>query len=138
MNKILFNDEEFRNLAKTKTTKELSVFFKVCTDTVLKQFKKLNIKPLRRIDSEGRKNMSIGKIKFYKENPDKHIWKKHDKFKSVPCEKLKEWLKSKNINFIEEYSIPESKNNYSLDITFPDKKIGIEVNGNQHYNQDGS
>ena len=27
---------------------------------------------------------------------------------------------------------------YSIDIAFPDKKIGIEINGNQHYNRDGT
>lgn len=27
---------------------------------------------------------------------------------------------------------------FSIDIAFPDIKIGIEVNGNQHYNNDGS
>ncbi|MDY5668732.1 MAG: hypothetical protein SPK43_05840 [Candidatus Onthovivens sp.] len=41
------------------------------------------------------------------------------------------------INFIEEYC-PFIDSAISVDIAFPDIKIGIEINGNQHYNRDGS
>lgn len=74
---------------------------------------------------------------YLKENPDKHPWKRNDKYKSEPCEKLKQILKEKHLNFIEEWQ-PLEDRFYSIDIAFPDLKIGIEVNGNQHYNNDGT
>jgi hypothetical protein len=46
-------------------------------------------------------------------------------------------LRDQNINFIEEYS-PFEERFFSIDIAFPDKMIAIEINGNQHYNKDGS
>lgn len=81
------------------------------------------------------KKISESRKKYLLENPDKHPWKNKDKFKSKPCEYLKNILKSKNINFLEEYN-PISSNSYSIDIAFPDIKVGIEINGNQHYNND--
>jgi len=74
---------------------------------------------------------------WLKNNPDKHPWKRKEKFKSVPCEHLKEILK-KDFSFIEEYTDKRWKYNYSIDIAFLDKKLAIEVNGNQHYNLDGT
>lgn len=86
---------------------------------------------------EVKRKLSNARKKFLKENPDKHHWKRKDKFKSVPCEKLKGFLKESGINFVEEWQ-PLVNRFYSIDIAFPDKKIGIEVNGNQHYNRDGT
>lgn len=87
---------------------------------------------------ESRKKMSEMRREYLKSNPDKHPWRNHTKFRSEPCEKVKDWLKSKGIDFIPEYRIEASKYNYSLDIAFPDKLIAIEINGNQHYNRDGT
>lgn len=81
--------------------------------------------------------LSEKRKQYLKDNPDKHVWKRATKFKSAPCEFLKEKLRSLNINFIEEYS-PFTDCAIALDIAFPDILLGIEVNGNQHYNADGS
>lgn len=81
--------------------------------------------------------ISIGRKKWLSENQDKHPWKKNSKFKSVPCEKVKEYLREKDISFVEEYQ-PLDDRFFSIDIAFPDIKMGIEINGNQHYNSDGS
>lgn len=86
------------------------------------------------MNSNIQNKISKSRINFLKENPDKHPWKKLDKFKSKPCEHLKEVLKEKSFDFIEEYTDTRWEHNYSLDIAFLDKKIAIEVNGNQHYN----
>ena len=76
-----------------------------------------------------RQNISLKLREYYKKNPDKHPWRNNEKFKSVPCEKLKDWLRSKNINFVEEFQ-PQIKNrNFSIDIAFPDKLVGLEING---------
>ena len=82
-------------------------------------------------------NISKKLKEFFKNNPDKHPWKNNVKFKSVPCEFLKEKLKQKNIPFQAEFQ-PLQERFFSIDIAFPKIKCGIEVNGNQHYNKDGS
>lgn len=82
-----------------------------------------------------KKKISEMRKKFLSENKDKHVWKRNEKFKSLPCEEFKKILSENSINFIEEYS-PISSNNFSIDVAFPDKKIAIEINGNQHYNHD--
>lgn len=75
------------------------------------------------------------RIEYLETNPDKHPWKRNSKFISEPCELLKKKLREAGLDFVEEYQ-PLRKRFFSLDISFPDKKIGIEVNGNQHYNPD--
>lgn len=76
------------------------------------------------------------RMKWLSANPEKHPWKSKNKFKSVPCENLKELIQKEGISFAEEYS-PFQDYHISIDIAFPDKKIGLEVNGNQHYNRAG-
>jgi len=86
---------------------------------------------------ETKRKLSEIRKKWLADNPDKHPWKCSKKFKSKPCEKVKEFLNNMNILFIEEYP-PNIKNrNFSIDIAMPDKKIAIEVNGNQHYEKTG-
>lgn len=87
--------------------------------------------------NESKKLLSTSRKKYLKENPDKHVWKRSTKFKSKPCENVKHYLNKNNIEFIEEYS-PIEDRFYSIDIAFPNKKLGIEINGNQHYNSDGT
>ena len=88
---------------------------------------------------ETRKLLSEIRTKWLKDNPDKHPWRKKgdDKFKSVPCEKMKEFLTSKGLIFAAEYQPEVGGRHFSIDIAFPDKKIAIEVNGTQHYERDG-
>ncbi len=86
---------------------------------------------------ETKKKQSESRNKYLLENPDKHVWKRNDKFRSAPCEHLKSILRKNGFNFIEEYS-PLEKRHFSIDIVFLDDKLGIEINGNQHYNRDGA
>ena len=86
---------------------------------------------------EMREKISKGRIKYLLNNPDKHVWKRCNKFKSEPCELIKQHLLNRNISFVPEFS-PLDTRNFSIDIAFPDKKIGIEINGNQHYTREGN
>ncbi|QBQ76898.1 hypothetical protein WFK_00135 [Escherichia phage vB_EcoM_WFK] len=86
----------------------------------------------REHSEEARIKISNARKKWLNENPDKHPWKKNTKFKSVPCEFLKSKLIENGISFIEEYQ-PVKNRAYCTDIALIDKKIIIEVNGNQHY-----
>lgn len=91
----------------------------------------------RKHTDESKRKISEKRIIYLNENPDLHPWKNNNKFKSKPCELVKNFLKEKNISFIDEYN-PIIDKNYSIDIAFPDIKLGIEINGNQHYDNDGN
>lgn len=86
------------------------------------------------ISKQAHINMSIGAKNRCIKYPYTCGWKGQI---SKPCENLKQYLRDKGINFVEEY-IPLKDRYFSLDIAWPDEKIAIEVNGNQHYNKDGS
>ena len=88
------------------------------------------------ISLEHKEKISEARKRYLQENKDKHPWRMSDKFKSIPCEKVKEFLTNNGIKFVEEW-VPLDGRNYSIDIAFPDKKIGIEINGNQHYDRNG-
>jgi hypothetical protein len=93
---------------------------------------------IKRTHSQETKDTISKKRKEYlRNNPDKHIWKRKEKFISVPCEIVKNFFDINQISFVEEYS-PLDDRHYSIDIAFPNEKIGIEINGNQHYNNDGT
>ena len=84
---------------------------------------------------ETKKLLSNARKKFLQEHPDEHPWKKSSKFKSKPCEDLKQWLRENNIDFEEEVCVVPERN-YSVDIAFPKAMLIVEVNGNQHYDLD--
>jgi very-short-patch-repair endonuclease len=89
----------------------------------------------RKHSEESKKIISEKRIEWLKNNTDKHPWKKNTKFISVPCEMLKNIFKENGLHFETELQ-PMIDRFYSIDIAFIDKGIGIEVNGNQHYNSD--
>lgn len=83
-----------------------------------------------------KEKLSLNQSNYLTNNPDKHPWRKHSKFVSVPCEHFKSILSDRGIQFEEEFQ-PGQGRNYSIDISLGNK-IGIEINGNQHYQKDGS
>ena len=99
----------------------------------------LNISPLlgTHHTEEAKRNLSLKRKQYLKDHPEKCHWRSKDKFISKPCEYLKEQLRQNNISFIEEYRAFDDYS-FDVDIAWPDLKIGIEVNGTQHYNSDGT
>lgn len=91
----------------------------------------------RKWSKEEREKISEKRKKYLKENPDMHPWKRKNKFKSVPCENVKKILKQNNIKFVEEVTVLSDRF-FSVDILIQKKNLIIEVNGNQHYNKDGT
>jgi len=85
---------------------------------------------------ETKDKMSLRRANYLKENPDLHPWKRNDKFLSIPCQIVKDHLMSKNVSFVEEFC-PLEDRFFSIDIAFPEIKVGIEINGNQHYKSNG-
>jgi very-short-patch-repair endonuclease len=84
---------------------------------------------------EFKAKISVGRKKFLKENPEKHPWKKNNKFLSKPCETFKKHLRNNNVKFLEEYQ-PLDERFFSIDVAIPEIKLGFEINGEQHYNRD--
>jgi len=80
---------------------------------------------------ETKKTISKKLKDYYNDNPDKQNWLVN-RNKSKPCEFLKHVLRDREFFFIEELK-PLNDYSYSIDIALPEYKIGIEVNGNQHY-----
>lgn len=134
--------EELRLLSqKGLTVSELSVKFKVSEDLIRMRLKEYNIptnKKYRKFTEQEKKLFSKKRKEWLVNNPDKHPWKRLDKYKSKPCEKIKELLKAHDVEFIEEYNPNIFNRFFSIDIALPDKKIAIEINGNQHYENNGS
>lgn len=71
------------------------------------------------------------------ENPEKHPWRDANKFKSEPCERFKKRLRDFGIEYVEEHQpLADIGRHFSVDVAWPHLKIGIEINGEQHYNRD--
>lgn len=107
------------------------IFTMTCSEKCKSKFQqnKTHTEKTKKIISEKRKSYLLL-------NPDKHPWKRKDKNISEPCEIFKQKLRKNNILFDEEFS-PLIDRFYSIDISFTCIKIGIEINGNQHYNSNG-
>lgn len=87
----------------------------------------------RKTSNETKKKLSLWRIKYLKDNPDKIKWVGNE---SKPSTKFKSILVENNISFVEEFS-PLSNRFFNIDIAFPNVKIGIEINGEQHYERSG-
>lgn len=125
-----------------KSSRECSKFYNVpsCAWLLAKQSGLIKLRTHGEAASlvhTGRKHRSLaghrrGAAKRWSNPSYKANWKRNDKFKSVPCEKLKENLRAAGLAFEEEH-YPLADRGFSIDIAFPKIKLGIEVNGNQHY-----
>ena len=104
------------------------------------EYRRKRCNDCKRKHSENEKiNLSKKRLLWLKQNPEKHPWKKNNKFISTPCQNFKKYLDSINLKYASEYNTyDETNRNFSIDIAFPDIKLGIEINGNQHYNRDGT
>lgn len=104
-----------------------------------KKFSKIMCKKCYHKQSEKTKKLLSEKMKNYlKNNQGKHVWKKNSKFISTPCQMFKNFLSNNGVSFYPEYTDSKWQHNYSIDIAFVNEKVGVEINGNQHYNSDGT
>ena len=114
----------------------VSKVYRVCINNKLNNIGLIGrSKPI--ISDETKKKMSDSKKLLYKNHPEKHNWKRQNKCISKPCEEFKKILDEIGIIYVPELT-PLKERFFSIDIAFPEKKIGIEINGNQHYNSDGT
>ena len=121
-------------------TKETSEKIKLRSELVHQKYLNNEIIPSflgKHHTQETKEKISTSRKKYLSNHKDEHVWKRNSKFISIPCQNLKNKFNELGIKYIEELT-PFDDYNYSIDIAWPDIKIGIEVNGNQHYNNDGT
>ena len=84
----------------------------------------------RKHSEETKNKISETRIKFLKENPDKVPYRlnHYSKGRSYAEEYWKIVLETNGIQFVEQYQI----NVYSLDFAILNKKIDLEIDGDQH------
>ena len=93
----------------------------------------------RKMTQETKDKLSKARKAYLAANPDKCSWKRHNKFKSIPCELTKAKLRAYEIYFEDELEpLLHLGRHFSIDIAFPNKKIGFEVNGSQHFTPEGN
>lgn len=151
-NPFLYKSGNIRTCPFCKMEKEISFFYnrrgkegnssycKECTHIICKKKREMNKKEThipRKHTEETKKKISDKIKKYLSENPESHVWKRNDKFKSTPCENFKDRLNILDIRYIPEMTI-STERHFSIDIALIDYKIAIEINGNQHYDKDGS
>jgi very-short-patch-repair endonuclease len=81
--------------------------------------------------------MSEKRKKYLAENKDKHNWSRYSNKESEPEKRFRELAEKTNLNLVQWHIPPESNRLYEMDFADPINKIDFEINGNQHYTQDG-
>lgn len=124
-----------------KTRSEISILAKISRGPIDRVFKERGLKnnvKKRKLSEKSKRLIGEKRKQWLLNNPDKHPWKNNKKFHSKPCENFKDFLKKANISFSEEHDPLIDGRFFSIDIAFPDKMIAFEINGNQHYERNGS
>ena len=94
-----FELEKYVSLGyNSQKIKELTGFSIASIRRRLKEFG-LKIQQKRYHTDETKKLQSEIRKKWLADNPDKHPWRSKDRFRSVPCQVLKDALKNNNVNF---------------------------------------
>lgn len=80
---------------------------------------------------EQRQKLSIARKRYLKENPDKvpYILNHHSNGDSYPEKYFKAILDNEKIEYKQNYY----QNGYFLDFAWPEKKLYLEIDGEQHY-----
>ena len=106
---------------------------------ISKKKSKQNDPLLRRCHSEETKKLLSEKRKAYlASNPENHNWSRYSNKESLPEQKFRELLEKSNLKLKQYYIPPESNRFYEIDFAHVESKTGFEINGNQHYNSDGT
>lgn len=98
-------------------------------------FKKRHTK----LSEEHKAKISKGRKEYLKKNKGRHNWSQY-KSETKPEKEFKKIISKFNIDnkIYQYYKSEEFERNYELDFAIPELKIAFEINGNQHYNKDGT
>jgi len=84
---------------------------------------------------EIKKVLSKKRKQWLNNNKDKHNWRFN--FESYPEKLVREYLETLSVKVIAEYIPDDFDRFFKIDFAVIEKKIAIEVNGNQHYKRNG-
>lgn len=88
---------------------------------------------------ETKKHLSNKRKEYLQNNKDKNSWSIYKNQETEPEKRFREVIeKIENIQFYQYYMPEESEKFYEMDFAIKELKIDFEVNGEQHYNRDGS
>lgn len=91
----------------------------------------------RKQSPEVKAKISSARKKYLLTHP--HPWANTKHNYSAPCELLKSLLREEKIDFTEEFQpLREKGRFFAIDIYFPELKLGIEINGTNHYDKEGN
>lgn len=107
-------------------------------DRPKKKVKEVREPKPRAHSEETRKIISEKRKAYLAANKDKHNWSRYSNKESIPEKKFKEVAERSNIKLEQYYIPPESNRFFEIDFANVENKIAFEINGNQHYNSDGS
>lgn len=86
---------------------------------------------------ESKVKISNARKKYLETHP--HPWANKSHNYSAPCELLKSLFRDEGIDFIEEFQpLKEKGRFFAIDIYFPKLKLGIEINGTNHYDKENN
>ena len=113
---------------------------KICNicESIIKRNSKCRICFPIKHSEESKLKISIGRKKYLSENKDKHNWSLFKNEETDPELKFKEILSTYNLRVYQYYIPPENDRFFELDFAIPNKKLAFEINGNQHYNSNGT
>jgi len=95
-------------------------------------------KIVRKHTDETKKIISEKRKTYLNNNKNKHNWSLYKNEESQPELLFKKNLMELNIGSVQYYIPPENDRYYELDFAIPELKIAYEINGNQHYNKNGT
>lgn len=97
------------------------------------------IKETLRVSDEMKKHLSQKRKEYLNKNKDKHNWSVYHNQETEPERIFREVLETiKDIQFYQYYIPEEADRFYELDFSIPELKIDFEVNGQQHYDEEGN
>lgn len=107
-------------------------FYKTCSKEC---FSKISQRPHSEIT---KKHLSIQRKEYLRNNKQKHNWSLFRNEISDPEKQFEKILSIVKGKIYRYYKIPESERGFEIDFAIPELKIGFEINGNQHYERDGT
>lgn len=89
----------------------------------------------RKLSDETKKRISDKRKKWLNEHKDQHNWRYN--FESYPEKIIRQFFETLQIDVIAEYTPHDFDRHFKIDFAIINKKIAIEINGNQHYKRNG-
>lgn len=86
----------------------------------------------KKLSQEAKDKMSLTRKEYFKNNPDKVLYKLFDRGESYPEKVFREYLEKNDIKgWVQEFQFKQ----YSFDFAFPEYKLDVEIDGKTHLDE---